>query len=116
MDIMGAVMGLQLLDAETTAVLTAPVSVGGGQVVCSHGTLDIPAPATTIILQEYRLAWNKGPVEVELFTPTGAAILAGLEPKLDEDAGARISSSAVTGTSRGGKLLEIPPLKVFLLP
>ncbi len=115
MDIMGAVMGLQLLEAETHATLTAPVSVGGGQVVCSHGTLDIPAPATTIILQEYGLAWNKGPVEVELFTPTGAAILAGLDSKLDEGAPAQAPSSAVTGSARGGKLLDIPPLKVFLL-
>ncbi len=115
-DIMGAVTGMQLLDIEPEAELSAPVSVGGGFVVCSHGKLSIPAPATTVILRESGIPWEKGPIDVELFTPTGAAILAALSPPLKESASPAPEeiNTKTTGTARGTKLLEIPPLKIFI--
>jgi uncharacterized protein (DUF111 family) len=116
-DIMGAVTGMQLLDIEPEADLLAPVSVGGGFVVCSHGRLSIPAPATTVILRESGIPWEKGPIDVELFTPTGAAILATLGSPLNESASLAPEAMNIkaTGTARGTKMLEIPPLKIFLV-
>lgn len=112
-DIMGAVTGMQLLGVAPGVKLLAPVSVGGGHVHCSHGTLSIPAPATTVILEESGIPWQKGPIDVELFTPTGAAILAGLDAKLEPKDNFQ-NLPAPNGTSRGGKILEIPPLKMYV--
>lgn len=113
-DIMGAVTGMQMLDIEPAAELSAPVSVGGGFVVCSHGRLSIPAPATTVILRESGIPWKKGPIDVELFTPTGAAILAALGSPLNESLNPEETDIKATGTARGTKILDIPPLKIFL--
>jgi uncharacterized protein (DUF111 family) len=113
-DIMGAAAGMQSLDIEPKAELTAPVSVGGGHVHCSHGKLSIPAPATTVILREQGIKWKKGPVDVELLTPTGAAILAALGSKVNSSPDVETLDIKTTGTARGTKLLEIPPLKFFI--
>lgn len=110
-DIMGAVTGMQLLNIEPSAVLLAPVSVGGGHVKCSHGILAIPAPATIVIMREHNIPWYTGPVEKELFTPTGAAIIAALDAKLDTS----FNPGTPTGIARGTKLLDIPPLKFYLI-
>ena len=59
----------------------APVPVGGGTVTCSHGVLDVPAPATSRLLKTHDIPWATGPVMTELLTPTGAALLAALGPK-----------------------------------
>jgi uncharacterized protein (DUF111 family) len=114
-DIMGAVAGMQQLDIEPEAELLAPVSVGGGYVVFSHGRLSIPAPATTIILREYNIEWERGPVEVELFTPTGAAILAALGSRVNPSLDIETLDVKAIGTARGTKILDIPPLKFFLI-
>ncbi len=113
-DIIGAVTGLQQLDIEPAAELLCPVSVGGGHVHFSHGTHSIPAPATAIMLKEYHIEWKKGPIDVELFTPTGAAILAALgsslHPSMDMDTLEVVSM----GKARGTRILEIPPLKIYI--
>ncbi len=111
-DITGAVMGLQLLDAPTKATLLAPVSFGGGHITFSHGHLPVPAPATKIIFDSYQLPGEMGPIDKELCTPTGSALLAALEAQLREHNGATIIKE---GTSRGGKDFPIPPLKVQLV-
>ncbi|MCU4174762.1 nickel insertion protein [Carboxylicivirga sp. N1Y90] len=110
-DITGAVYGLQLLNASTEARLTNPVSLGGGHITFSHGHLPVPAPATKIIFDKNNLPGDLGPLDVELCTPTGAAILAGLEAKKVSEFP---TSFTKEGTSRGGKDFEIPPLKLML--
>lgn len=113
-DIMGAIMGMQQLDIEPGAELLCPVSVGGGHVHFSHGTHSIPAPATTIILKEYHIQWQKGPIDVELFTPTGAAILAALDSALNTSIAIETLDIVSIGKARGTKILEIPPLKLYI--
>jgi uncharacterized protein (DUF111 family) len=113
-DIMGAVMGMQVLEIEPEATLLSPISVGGGFVDCSHGRLSIPAPATSIIIDQYQLDWEKGPVEKELFTPTGAAILAALDSKSSYSTNLKEFDVMAIGTSRGSKILDIPPLKIYI--
>jgi len=110
-DITGAVMGLQLLNAPTNAILINPVSFGGGHITFSHGHLPVPAPATKIIFEKHELPGEMGPIERELCTPTGSAILAALNAKLGNNNGSEIIKK---GTSRGGKDFPIPPLKLIL--
>ncbi|WP_049898602.1 nickel pincer cofactor biosynthesis protein LarC [Halococcus agarilyticus] len=72
-DVVGAALLLDDLDVER--VVTTPLATGGGEVTMSHGTYPVPTPAVVEIAE--RAAWSLrgGPVETELLTPTGAAIL-----------------------------------------
>ena len=81
-DVVGAAWALQYLAVDLERVTcVAPVRVGGGQTPpTSHGRLPVPAPATRAILEQYEIPHAAGPVSAELFTPTGAAILAALSP------------------------------------
>jgi uncharacterized protein (TIGR00299 family) protein len=70
-DIVSASVGLHALAIEK--VYCSTLSVGGGTVKCAHGLLPVPAPATAELLKGIPTA--SGPAEVELLTPTAAAIL-----------------------------------------
>jgi uncharacterized protein (TIGR00299 family) protein len=54
------------------------VSVGSGVIETSHGKLSVPAPATLEILKTAKIPFNTGPIDKELATPTGVALLASL--------------------------------------
>lgn len=73
-DIVGAAVGWDLLGVERVAA--SPVPTGGGKVRIAHGLVSVPAPATAELLRGVPLAASS--VEMELTTPTGAAILTTL--------------------------------------
>jgi pyridinium-3,5-bisthiocarboxylic acid mononucleotide nickel chelatase len=73
-DIVGACLGLELLGV--TSVACSAVNVGSGTVNTEHGVLPVPAPATAALLAG-RPVYARGP-ELELTTPTGAAVAATL--------------------------------------
>jgi len=73
-DVVGTVAGLHELGVERLAFST--VVLGGGTVRAAHGMLPVPAPATAELLRGLPTAG--GPAQVELTTPTGAAILKAL--------------------------------------
>ncbi|MBC7233793.1 MAG: nickel pincer cofactor biosynthesis protein LarC [Chloroflexi bacterium] len=75
-DVVGVVAGLHLLGVQ--AVYASPLPLGGGTVQTEHGTLPVPAPATLQILTEAHVPTRPHPAQVELVTPTGAALLAEL--------------------------------------
>lgn len=75
-DIVGACAAFHELGLEKYKVYCTPISAGSGFVEFSHGKFPAPAPAALEILKEYSLPWQHGPVEGELLTPTGAALLA----------------------------------------
>jgi len=82
LDVIGAAKGLAFLNVSLKDVVClTPVSVGGGEVRFSHGVLDVPTPAVVAMLKRYRIPHVAGPVDAELLTPTGAALLAALEPR-----------------------------------
>ncbi|WP_420181866.1 nickel pincer cofactor biosynthesis protein LarC [Haloarcula sp. KBTZ06] len=89
-DIVGACLLLDDLDVER--VVTTPLATGGGSVEMSHGTYPVPTPAVVEIAERADWSLQGGPIDRELVTPTGAAILAhiadGTEslPPLDIDA------------------------------
>lgn len=70
-DIVGAFYCLEFLGVQY--VCASPVSVGSGTASMEHGTVSVPAPGTAHLLREVPV--RGGPVEGELCTPTGAAIL-----------------------------------------
>jgi len=77
-EILGAAVALDNLGLFDSKIYATPVSVGGGVFKFSHGTVSSPAPATLEILQGKNFPMRGGPVESELTTPTGAAVLVNL--------------------------------------
>jgi uncharacterized protein (TIGR00299 family) protein len=77
-EIVGCAVALDDLGLFEAKIYALPVSVGGGLFKFSHGTVSSPAPATLAILQSRNFPFKGGPLETELATPTGAAILVNL--------------------------------------
>jgi pyridinium-3,5-bisthiocarboxylic acid mononucleotide nickel chelatase len=70
-DIVCAAVGAEALGIDQW--VCSPLNVGGGTVKCAHGILPVPAPATVQLLKGAPI-YSEGP-QVELVTPTGAAIV-----------------------------------------
>jgi pyridinium-3,5-bisthiocarboxylic acid mononucleotide nickel chelatase len=70
-DIVCATVGAESLAVEEW--VCSALNVGGGTVKCAHGTLPVPAPATLKLLRDAPV-YSSGP-QVELVTPTGAAMI-----------------------------------------
>jgi pyridinium-3,5-bisthiocarboxylic acid mononucleotide nickel chelatase len=73
-DIVGAVVGLELLGVER--LVASPLPAGSGTIEIGHGACAVPAPAAAELLKGIPLAPSD--IAGELTTPTGAAILAAL--------------------------------------
>jgi uncharacterized protein (TIGR00299 family) protein len=74
-DIVCAAAGAEALGVDRW--LASPLNVGSGTVVCQHGTLPVPAPATLALLGNAPV-YSAGP-PMERVTPTGAVILRMLD-------------------------------------
>jgi len=75
LDLVGAALGCHLLGI--TQVYASPLPLGRGTIASAHGLLPNPAPATALLLAGVPVYGTDIPAE--LVTPTGAAILRGLE-------------------------------------
>ena len=73
-DIVG--VALLLADLEVDRVVTTPLATGGGEAETGHGIYPVPVPAVVELAEGAAWSLRGGPVEAELLTPTGAAILA----------------------------------------
>lgn len=100
LDVTGAMLGVELLGIDTFSV--SPITTGSGWIECRHGKMPVPAPATAELLKG--LAWTPGPVEVEMATPTGVAIVRTL--MADAPAQMPVLTSAKVGYGGGGRELE----------
>lgn len=79
LDILGTAEALEDLNLFRGArIYSTPVAVGGGSTEFSHGTFAVPAPVTMEILRSRSHPIIGGPINRELATPTGAAILVNL--------------------------------------
>lgn len=73
-DVVGTCAALEVLDVDT--VTCSPIAVGLGMVRAAHGIIPNPAPAVVELLRGVPTRGVDLPVE--LTTPTGAALMAGL--------------------------------------
>ncbi|TXT55611.1 MAG: hypothetical protein BAJALOKI2v1_640023 [Promethearchaeota archaeon] len=83
LDILGVTRCLEKLGvfAGGYNIFCNTLPLGGGYIKGAHGLLPIPAPATVEILKNSKIPVANGPIEEELVTPTGAALLVNLSPK-----------------------------------
>ena len=70
----GVLLGLDALGIQR--IYASPLPLGRGFVQSAHGPLPLPAPATLALLEGLPIVGS--PLEAELVTPTGAALLATL--------------------------------------
>ena len=80
-EILGCAVALDDLALFESQIYATPVAVGGGKVEFSHGIVPVPAPAVLSILQSKNFPLQGGPIEEELATPTGVALLVNLSAK-----------------------------------
>lgn len=95
-DIVGACLGLSLLGVDE--IHCSAINVGGGTVSTDHGLLPVPAPATAALL-EGRPVFSSGP-QVELTTPTGAAIATTLAASFGPMPAMRVAASGYGAGSK----------------
>jgi hypothetical protein len=86
------------------------VNVGGGTVTFSHGTLDVPTPATRHILDAHHIPWKKSDIAFEMATPTGASILAGC------GASRIVAEPVYAREALAGGTRPLPPIHFMLVP
>ncbi len=77
-DIVGVAIALEDLGLFEEKIICLPVSVGGGTVTFSHGTMSNPASAILEIFKNSNLIIKGNGAKEELTTPTGACILVNL--------------------------------------
>ena len=98
-DIVCSAVGAEALKIDEW--VCSPLNVGSGTVVCAHGTFPIPAPATVELLKNAPV-YSSGP-QVELVTPTGAAIAKTLARRF-----ATFPSMKITNTGYGAGTRDFP--------
>lgn len=73
-DVTGALIGLNALGIRE--IYASAVNLGGGKIQAAHGEMPVPAPGTASLLRGVPVYGS--PVEAELTTPTGAAIISSV--------------------------------------
>jgi pyridinium-3,5-bisthiocarboxylic acid mononucleotide nickel chelatase len=100
-DIVGAALALDHM--RPARVSSRPVPLGHGFCRCAHGVLPVPSPAAVAILAEVGAAVEDGGLDIELCTPTGAAIVASCATEFGP-----IPAAPVLGAGYGAGDTELP--------
>jgi hypothetical protein len=98
-DIVAASAGIHSLNV--AAWHSSAINVGGGTVVCAHGTFPVPAPATADLLRG--LPTYSAHVQQELVTPTGAALLRAINPEFGPQPAMRVERIGYGAGTRNSK-------------
>jgi uncharacterized protein (TIGR00299 family) protein len=107
-DIVCSAVGAEWLGVDRW--LASSLNIGSGTVVCQHGTLPVPAPATLALLADAPVYSAGEPME--RVTPTGAAILRMLNVQFEPIPAMRIKSA---GYGAGGRETHGQPNLLRLL-
>lgn len=75
-DVVGVVAALDALGLDR--LVCSPIALGGGRVDTDHGPIPVPGPAVVELLRAHGAPGFGGPVDVELATPTGVALMVTL--------------------------------------
>jgi len=95
-DIVCAAVGAEALGVSEW--VCSPLNVGGGTVKCAHGTLPVPAPASVKLLKNAPV-YSSG-LQLELVTPTGAAIVRTLVSRFGSFPALKIEKAGYGAGSR----------------
>ena len=95
-DVVGVAAGFVHLGLDW--LVCSPVALGGGTVRIAHGEVGVPVPAVVELLRG--LPSYGGPVDLELTTPTGAALLAVLSDEFGPQPAMAVD---VVGVGAGGR-------------
>jgi pyridinium-3,5-bisthiocarboxylic acid mononucleotide nickel chelatase len=95
-DIVCAAVGAEALGVDE--FVCSPLNVGSGTVKCAHGTFPVPAPATLELLQNAPV-YSSG-IDVELVTPTGAAIVKTLATRFGSFPAMKVQKIGYGGGTR----------------
>lgn len=98
-DLVGCAYGLWALGIES--VESAPPPIGRGFVRSAHGRIPLPAPATAHLLEGVPI--RDCPLEKELVTPTGAAMLKAWTRRVGD-----LPSMRIEGIGWGAGTLDLP--------
>ncbi len=75
-DVVGVVVALHSLAPDR--LVCSPIALGGGRVATEHGPVPVPGPAVLELLAAGDVGCFGGPVDLELATPTGVALVVTL--------------------------------------
>jgi len=75
-DVVGVVAALHALRLDR--LVCSPIALGGGRASTEHGPIPVPGPAVVELLRTSGAPASGGPVEIELATPTGVALMVTL--------------------------------------
>jgi hypothetical protein len=107
-DVVGALVGLDALEVE--AVYASPLPLSRGFVRGAHGPIPLPAPATLALLKGMPVVGSD--LDVELVTPTGAALLSSLAVAFGPIPPMTLTA---VGYGAGGRDLPVPNVLRLLL-
>jgi pyridinium-3,5-bisthiocarboxylic acid mononucleotide nickel chelatase len=100
-DIVGAAICYDVLKVDK--VISSTIELGSGFVMCDHGKMPVPAPATAEILTDVKT--HKGAIIGEATTPTGAAIIKTFASEFSDDISLNIQK---VGYGVGTKDFKVP--------
>lgn len=98
-DIVAASAGIHALAIDQW--FCSPLNVGGGAIDCAHGRFPVPAPATADLLRGFP-TYSTAP-QMELVTPTGAALVRALAPTFSQQPAMRIENIGYGAGTRNPK-------------
>lgn len=98
-DIVATHAGIHALGIEQW--FCSALNVGGGMVDCAHGRFPVPAPATADLLRDIP-TYSAGP-QMELVTPTGAALIRSLAPTFGQQPAMRVHNIGYGAGTRDPK-------------
>ena len=75
-DVVGVVAALGSLDLDR--LVCSPIALGGGRARTEHGPIPVPGPAVVELLRAHDAPGFGGPIDIELATPTGVALMVTL--------------------------------------
>lgn len=98
-DIVAACAGVHALAIDQW--FCSALNVGGGTIDCAHGRFPVPAPATADLLRG--LPTYSAEPQMELITPTGAALIRALAPTFGKQPAMRIQKIGYGAGTRNPK-------------
>jgi uncharacterized protein (TIGR00299 family) protein len=102
-DIIGTAVLIDMIKPDM--IVSSVISDGHGFIMCQHGKIPVPVPATMEIFADANVKVRTMDIENEMVTPTGAAIIAELSENFGQCPEMKILK---TGYGAGKRSFEIP--------